>query len=234
MKDPPAFSGIPGELAEWLFSIDEALASFSANDEVRYAASFLAGDARRWFMTVCRNGERPESWTDMKAQIASAFAPEYEEEQSQSRLLKAKQVGSLEEYISDFRRLCLLAPGTDELTCTLVFVEGLTTSIKHLVKREHPRGLSAAIKAARTAAELVAEDAAGKHSSGVWDSLEPKASMVGGGAGRFFGSRPPANRLPPRQFARYQRERRCFNCGTIGHIARNCRKGPSHPNADRQ
>lgn len=239
IREPPAFSGTPADLAEWVFTLEEALASQPQENEVRYAVSYLTGDARRWFMTLCNNGMRPTTWTALKAQLVSAFAPDHEKERNRGRLLKARQRGPLEDYVSEFRRLCLLSPDVDELTRTLVFVEGLRAQLKYMVKREHPANLAAAVKAARWAAEQEDEDTftgTGADMTTRTDTQMPEAPVDEGrtwppvNPGRYRGR----NKLPPSTILRLQRDRRCFHCGKVGHIARFCPTAEAHPNANRQ
>ena len=64
-KDPQVFSGRPLEFSEWQFTIEEALAVVPPADQVRFALSYLGGDARRWFMTTYPDGERPNDWTSL-------------------------------------------------------------------------------------------------------------------------------------------------------------------------
>ena len=45
-KDPPVFFGRPLEFSEWQFAIEEALAVVPPADQVRFAVSYLCGDAQ--------------------------------------------------------------------------------------------------------------------------------------------------------------------------------------------
>ena len=77
-KDPPVFSGRPVEFSEWQFSIEEALAVVRSADQVRFAVSYLSGEARRWSMTAYPDGERPNDWTSLRNGLRAAFSPDGE------------------------------------------------------------------------------------------------------------------------------------------------------------
>ena len=61
------------------------------------------------------------------------------------------QTAPLDDYIQDFSRLSLNVTALDEHSSALLFVRGLTDGLRADVMREHPRTLSEAIRAARTA-----------------------------------------------------------------------------------
>ena len=104
-KEPPVFSGKPLELAEWIFSMEEVLATFPSNEHVAFAISYFTGDARRWFMSFIAESERPRSWLALKEalDLELAFSPRAEKRHYFGELLKARQNGTLEEYIESFR-----------------------------------------------------------------------------------------------------------------------------------
>ena len=124
-KDPPVFSGRPLEFSEWQFAIEEALAVVRPADQVRFAVSYLSGDARRWFMTAYPDGERPKDWTSLRNGLRAAFSPDGERAFHRTRLFRIRQVGHLENYIAEFRSLCISSSGVDELTKAILFTEGL-------------------------------------------------------------------------------------------------------------
>ena len=115
-KDPPVFSGRPLEFSEWQFAIEEAFAVVPPADQVRFAVSYLGGDARRWFMTAYPDGERPNDWTSLRNGLRAAFSPDGERIFHRTRLLRIRQVGPLENYIAEFRSLCISSSEVDELT----------------------------------------------------------------------------------------------------------------------
>ena len=87
----------------------------------------------------------------MRKELQAAFSPEFEKESHRSRLLKIRQVGALEDYITEFRSLCISSPGVDDLTQAILFTEGLKPSVRRVVKQAHAETLQAAMRAARAA-----------------------------------------------------------------------------------
>ena len=124
-KEPPVFSGKPADFSEWCFAMEEVLVVVPQNDQVRFVVSYLAADARRWFMTTYSacGRPRPNDWSSLRKELQAAFSPEFEKASHRSRLLKIRQVGALEDYITEFRRLCISSPGVDDLTLAIVFTE---------------------------------------------------------------------------------------------------------------
>ena len=58
----------------------------------------------------------------------------------------------MKEYIMEFTSCCLMVPKLDELTKVTLFIEGpFDTEIQKEVRRDHPKSLTEATRAARTA-----------------------------------------------------------------------------------
>ena len=94
---------------------EEAFAVVRRADQVRFAVSYLSGDARRWqwFMTAYPDGERPKDWTSLRNGLRAAFSPDGERAFHRSRLFRIRQVGPLENYIAEFRSLSISSSGVD-------------------------------------------------------------------------------------------------------------------------
>ena len=58
---------------------------------------------------------------------------------------------ALEEYIKEFSRLSLMVSGLDDQSRALLFVRGLSASLRYEAIREHPRAASEALRSARMA-----------------------------------------------------------------------------------
>ena len=152
-KEPPVFSGKPADFSEWCFAMEEVLVVVPQNDQVRFVVSYLAADARRWFMTTYSacGRPRPNDWSSLRKELQAAFSPEFEKASHRSRLLKIRQVGALEDNITEFRSLCISSPGVADLTQVILFTEGLKPSVRRVVKQAHAETLQAAMRAARAA-----------------------------------------------------------------------------------
>ena len=156
-KDPPVFSGRPLEFSEWQFAIEEALAVVPPADQVWFAVSYRGGDARRWFMTAYPDGERPNDWTPLWNGLRAAFSPDGERAFHRTKLLRIRQVGSLENYIVEFRSICISSSEVDELTKAILFTEGLKVELRRAVKQAQAETLQTAVRAARAAMECEPE-----------------------------------------------------------------------------
>ena len=84
---------------------------------------------------------RPNDWSSLRKELQAAFSPEFEKASHRSRLLKMRQVGALEDYITEFRSLCISSPGVDDLTQAILFTEGLKPSVRRVVKQAHAETL---------------------------------------------------------------------------------------------
>lgn len=209
-KDPPTFSGDPAELKEWLFVMTESLAVLSPNDPVAFAASFLHGNARRWFINLCEQNNRPASWPNLKEALSRSFAPRHYDQRNRMRLVQLRQTGDLEEYVTSFYGLSLQAVEVDELTKATLFVNGLREAgIRKEVLRDHPRTLQDAIRATRDCYDFRSECT--DHVCG--DSRTTRERM------------PEAisfNTMSTERRERLFRQRRCFRCEQVGHRAAEC------------
>ena len=204
--------------------MEEALTVAKPRDEVRYVVSYLSGDALRWFMALCTDGKRPASWASLRSQLEATYAPANEDARYRRALLKARQDGGIEDYniIAKFRRLCLDCRQVDDLTCTMIFIDGLSSDIRSSVMREHPNTLQTAIRAARTAAELLSEQ--GPSASVPTATSE---DLNAAWSAEYVGT------ISPQERRKLYLEGRCFRCRKLGHIARYC-KARQSKNAYRQ
>lgn len=216
-KEPPAFDGTEtGRFKTWIFDIEEALSlrRLPPGKEVTFAASYLEGNAKLWFVAMCNEGKRPNNWFELRSMLSKAFGPANDDERSRILLLGSKQTGSLDDFIKEFSGLALAAQGVDEQTKAVLFMKGLHVSLQRTVLQQHPASLQEAIRAAKCAEDLAILDSSGPVSPGL----------------AATGARKPLARLTPEEREKLFRERRCFRCRRAGHIARDC----PGPNAHRQ
>lgn len=222
-RDPPPFAGKPADFKEWLFAVEEAVRISRPTDTVGYVASYLEGSARRWLINLWEQEGRAVDWAQFRRSLRGAFELKHEEERNRLQVVRAKQTGGLEEYISEYTALCLSARHMDELTKALLFTEGLADSlIRKEVRQQHPETLADAVRHARTASDSASSERTRLPPSG--NSGYELREM------RRLPQRGP--QLPPAERMRLVRENRCFRCKEVGHIARECRL--RHPNASRQ
>ena len=72
-KEPGVFTGREEQFCEWLFTMDEAIRSYRPDDPVAFAASYLDGNARRWFIVLCSKHQRPASWDSFRRLLKDTF-----------------------------------------------------------------------------------------------------------------------------------------------------------------
>ena len=212
-KDPPVFEGKASVFREWVFAIElamKALAITQPGAMVDFAAGYLGGNARLWFMASRDAGEIFDSWPSLRQGLEKVFGPLHEAEDARMQLFSVAQRGRcLDEYVGEFTRQSLRVPELDEHSRALLFARGLDDKLRVLALREHPTTLASAIRSARSARYTAVQDG-------------PFLRTIGK---RF-------NPLSEDDRQRLQREGRCFSCRRVGHLSRDCPN--KHPNGDRQ
>lgn len=211
VKEPQVFHGNSTEFKEWSFGISLALDSLelgSPEREVNYAASFLAGNARLWFISSREAGEQFRSWPALREALACVYGPRYSKELARLKLFSVSCQGSIDTYISEFTRWSLQVPELDEHSRALLFVHGLRGNMRSEVLKEHPTTLSRAIEAALS----VSADDPHRPIPEYWRRAK----------------------LSPEEREKLRSERGCFACRQPGHMARNCPQSVQHPNVKRQ
>eukprot|EP00117_Sycon_ciliatum_P006062 scpid82077/ scgid9756/ len=151
----PPYTGKPAEFKERLFAVEEALRSQQPADPMGCVASFLDGSARRWLMTLWEEDGRSTTWKQLKLRLKGAFEEKHEEERRRLLVVRARQTGSLEDYIAEYTSLCLSTSGLDELTKALLFTEGLADPlVQKEVRQHHPETLADAVWHAHTVCDF--------------------------------------------------------------------------------
>ena len=153
-RAPKPFGGEPTQFKEWIFAVDLSLRTGmikDGQDQVDFASSFLAGTALLWFLSCLESRRTFANWAELKESLSATFGPLDEEEDDRLNLFALTKTGSLDDYIQDFSRLSLNVTALDKHSRALLFVRGLTDGLRADALREHPRTLSEALRAARTA-----------------------------------------------------------------------------------
>lgn len=220
VKSPPVFRGDTREFKEWAFAIELAMKSLqldNAEERLSYAASFLEGNARLWFIASQEANTLFSDWPDLKSKLGEVYGPVYDREQARIDLFALHQDETLDEYINKFSRLSLQVPELDDHSRAILFTRGLAQGLSGEVLREHPQHLAQAIRAAVSADQ----------SMRLAQASYAKAVRAPGHQRRQPG---PWSSQPTPSGGRETREpegrsRLCFTCRKPGHIARFCPEG---------
>ena len=230
---PKKFNGDPESFKEWVFTVELALRSTDISDgacQVDFVSTLLEGNALLWLIAAQDAGKSFGDWLSLKNAIAETFGPIQNEEENRLALFSLYQMNSLDEYIRDFTRLSLLVTGLDEHSRAVCFIRGLRDNLRAEAMREHPRTLSDAFVAARTAARLCSvvhydvrrvtpnTREQKKISNNIQSSMRS----------------PPRRKLQDEERKKLMREGKCFRCRQFGHLSRECPEHNQYPNADRQ
>jgi len=228
VKDPRVFSGDVNDLREWTFAVELAFRANRIQEgiaQVDFASSFLQGNALLWFLSCLDSGRSFPDWESLKTTLQETFGPLDAEEDSRLAFFSIIQKGGLDEYIREFTRLSLNVSDLDQHSRALLFVRGLSDSLRADAMREHPKTVSEAIRAARTA----------RRNDGLTTRNDRTVRNDPGKRVNETSSQPPKGRrekLSDEERSKLLREGRCFKCRSSGHVARNCPE--NSPNAPRQ
>jgi len=225
IKEPPVFGGDSAKFKEWAFAMDLALKTLQIRDPtsmVDYAAGYLTGNARLWFMSARdANMELPD-WPSLRNALEHVYGPLFDTEQARIDLFAVKQQGEIDLYITDFSRLSLQVPQLDDHSRAILFTNGLIPELRGRVLQEHPLNLDDAIRAARAAqrsCSLLRNQNQG------WSEVKPRSRVQ---------ARKDSNitKLTSEERERMREQGRCFACRKVGHLARDCHQ--AYPNEQRQ
>ena len=126
----------------------KALAFEDAEERVDYAASFLEGNARLWYIASQEASIRFLDWPPLRTKLGELYGLLHDKEQARNGLFSVQQCGELDSYVNEFSRLSLQVPELDEHSRAVLFAKGLANKLRSEVLREYPQNLAHAIWAA--------------------------------------------------------------------------------------
>ena len=235
VREPKTFTGCANDFKEWTFAVELGLRAnriVKEDHEVDYATSYLGGNALLWLISCSESGRKFADWTSLKTALDESFGPLGADEDNRLQLFSLTQNGPLDEYIREFSRLSLMVSGLDDQSRALLFVRGLSASLRYEAMREHPRTVSEALRAARMAHRQVSltrgnDQRQNREGTGY---RRPSGRNVNEAIDHPFTTR--RTKLSESDRAKLLREGRCFKCRQTGHMAKDCPE--VSPNAVRQ
>ena len=229
-------------LEHWMFTVGEYFSLVGIVDEdqrIQYTGMLLRGAALAWYRSVRRENTVGATWAAFMASLRANFCPINATKRARDRLATMRQTGTLQEFVREFRSVCLEIPGMTDEEKLDRFMRALQTRLRSEVDIQEPKTLDKAVQLAERFDAIFRATGSGGHSFHRHASLSRASGHRGRGpapmelgyAGRQSGydrgrqgnrqasggpSRPDRERL----FA----EGRCLLCKERGHIARNCPK----------
>ncbi len=235
------------QMEQYLF-----VTSTPVGDHVRVISSYLRGAALVWWRRFYTERGAWMSAVEFKAEFLNHFMPIEAAESARSHLDSLRQTRSVEEYIEIFMRQAQLIPNAQEGELIHSFIRGLKKDIISGVALLRPKSLHEAMNLA-TRSDMVNRMFGGSSSSSSssFSSFNSHASsfspyrMESPSAVSSYSYTPmelgllendtslwkdtqtsvmEKDRLFSREeYDRLRRERRCFKCKVVGHMARECR-----------
>ena len=228
LQQPPVFKGERQGLKVkvWLYQVEKYLGLSNilpANQTfaVNYASTLLQGQAAIWWYTVVQRNAIPTTWPELKGAVIKEFIPFDSTMSARESLDRLYQTSTVEQYINEFRNLCLTIPDLSQGDMLHRFIHGLKTQTQMQVKVQRPQTaegayhIALAVDTAFTHTSFFTPSNPGTFGQG---SIIPAPMEIGSIRRK---NRPPFKKRKRTDFmlARNGRPVTCFKCGKKGHYA---------------
>ena len=247
---PETFSGssTQTDVGSWLFQLRQYLllshkALADQAEGIVYAASFFRGHAALWWRSqVEANGKVCPylTWESFAEAVKLQFRPVNAVKAARDCLASLTQQRSVQDYVSQFRILCLQIPDISEGEKMDRFVRGLKPQIQREVEMKEPQTFEEVIRMVERA-DAVEFRIRQRYAPPTQRTFSPRTTAISAPTHitPTFSSAPTtmgptamelgAIRLAPLTVAERERLRKiggCFRCRKVGHISSQC---PSIP-----
>ena len=241
---PPVFTGRNREPSpqNWTYQMENYLLASNVNLDtpaaVTYAAGFLADTALTWHRIYRINvqGGRPPyaSWTEFKTALTSRFTFLSAERTARQKLSSLRQTGSVRSYAQAYNLCMIELPEMNERDRMFRFMEGLKPEVRIHVELKEPTNLSQAMELAIQTDSLLQQVKKGPSlvgNGGTYSRITSKESShtpMEIGLIESKVTSPQQNRNQATAKPDPKGGVRCYYCGRLGHIKKDCRKRQKH------